>query len=1210
MWSNPNTTKAPILPAPQQSGSSNLPPSLLNRFTPAPQSSSSLLDCVAKVDHVPNQKHTHTSTFPEHDHEKTVWLYRPHDGRVTAKDYWDFMNLLERLNIGQSPRPVPSGIKPSIPGDHFNFTEHHNAGKDEDNEIIYQCSIIDYALASYECSPFISNLSVSPRTEWSDHSFLTLSLIVPGGNMDPLSTPHSHCRPKIFTPLVTNLDFLLNQLLQCPTPTLEQNWEKLYGNAILEPHPHPSLFVHTQGSCINPGQPHATASSGVFFGFGSLLNCSNRVPGSQSKNRTDLFAVLLALRLAPPDRPLFIHTSSKFLINSLTYWAPARARCGWSCTDSDLLKCITLVITSCSAPVKLIKVNADSANQHHHNASSLAKAACNLPLPPNGDFDDPITAPPPPPFNPPPTSCIQPKISTNLPRNSPPGPQNKTCSYNPSSAANHCHQPLQRHLQTAMRDKIVEASVSLAAFWKIYIKFCYPSTPPPLVSLSDLFNCFHPRLNLPDPTSSQFNEDLLREHNTRVQNRPRVSAPSIFPILNEPITVADIKDLKSHLSEHPHSNTSGTDESTYSLILELDNDVLYLSDTNNYHAIALESCFLKFGTLLILQRLTKAAELGHLIPPSQNGFRAGHRTHNNAFILRSLIECARDHNDTFYVAFVNISNAFPSTNHSAHWNCLEDLGLTGMYHNWLRSLYSNMRYRLILGEQSSEDFKAGSGVLMGDPASPMLWNLYLSTFSLPPHKHDTALNGTTISHLEHADDMVIISRCPASLQHHFDALQLWCYNNFLTLSPSKSEVMIFGDIRPHISEVNIIEYIIGNLNLSAPPQFTVNGHTLRLTDHFKYVGITFCSVKKDIFAVVYNNKSKAATISSHGILGTERLVGRGCLPPKSTKHLYTALVDCHLIFGCEIVLDITDSAAHHLKKVQHVFFCRILGLSNNSILTPLYTETGIRPICIHRATLALSYLRYLLELPHDKLAHVALQSLLILHSRKTPCWLSNLDYILRHLPHHPDIPPLSLPPNELLTPSNMTDLIKQVNNSSSKFLLWHIENFSHLSLLRGRVEPVDPDSDSTPSSPIVYFRHYLHRVTHYRHQRSLTRLLCGNVSPWVFRCAPGRTPHNNNNPSSMLCHFCNMSYETPEHVLLQCLHLPQITSLRSVFLSSIHLDPLATRSNSHALELLKCWIFDWNLVAATAALTHNVLIIWKDRCGISRICEIWSDEQE
>ncbi|KAF5329911.1 hypothetical protein D9758_018252 [Tetrapyrgos nigripes] len=125
----------------------------------------------------------------------------------------------------------------------------------------------------------------------------------------------------------------------------------------------------------------------------------------------------------------------------------------------------------------------------------------------------------------------------------------------------------------------------------------------------------------------------------------------------------------------------------------------------------------------------------------------------------------------------------------------------------------------------------------------MLWNLYLSTFSLPSHHHNITLNSTRISHLEHADNMVIISCSSLSLQHHLDALKQWCYDNFLTLSPSKSEVMIFGDMHPCVAELNIIDYIIGNLDLSAPSHFTVNSHTLCLTDHFKYVGIMFCSIK-------------------------------------------------------------------------------------------------------------------------------------------------------------------------------------------------------------------------------------------------------------------------------------------------------------------------------------------------------------------------------
>ncbi|KAF5331288.1 hypothetical protein D9758_018493 [Tetrapyrgos nigripes] len=204
---------------------------------------------------------------------------------------------------------------------------------------------------------------------------------------------------------------------------------------------------------------------------------------------------------------------------------------------------------------------------------------------------------------------------------------------------------------------------------------------------------------------------------------------------------------------------------------------------------------------------------------------------------------------------------------------------------------------------------------MGDPASPLLWNLYLSTFQLSPHPDNITLAGTTISHLEHANDMVIISRSAAGLQHHLNELADWCYNNFLTLSPSKSEVIIFGDSHQTVGQLRKSDPITYICGIPPPPYtFTVNSEPLKLTDSFKYIGITFCSTEHDIFARLYDNKAKAAIVSSHGILGTERLVGHGCIPPKSAKTLYTALVDCHLIFGCEVTLDVTNTKAGKSPK--------------------------------------------------------------------------------------------------------------------------------------------------------------------------------------------------------------------------------------------------------------------------------------------------------
>ncbi|KAF8995971.1 hypothetical protein BDZ89DRAFT_911082, partial [Hymenopellis radicata] len=93
----------------------------------------------------------------------------------------------------------------------------------------------------------------------------------------------------------------------------------------------------------------------------------------------------------------------------------------------------------------------------------------------------------------------------------------------------------------------------------------------------------------------------------------------------------------------------------------------------------LQSCLLRFASIIFNSKLTRAAEDRHLIPPSQNGFRPHYRTNNNIFILRTLIEQARAEKKTLYVAFVDISNAFAAMNQASLWLKLARAGLTGKY---------------------------------------------------------------------------------------------------------------------------------------------------------------------------------------------------------------------------------------------------------------------------------------------------------------------------------------------------------------------------------------------------------------------------------------------------------------------------------------------------------------------------------------------------
>ncbi|KAK0221114.1 hypothetical protein EDD85DRAFT_734483, partial [Armillaria nabsnona] len=55
----------------------------------------------------------------------------------------------------------------------------------------------------------------------------------------------------------------------------------------------------------------------------------------------------------------------------------------------------------------------------------------------------------------------------------------------------------------------------------------------------------------------------------------------------------------------------------------------------------------------------------------------GNRTHNNSFILRTAIDQAHAQGRILYVAFVDLENAFPSTDLSTLWLKMRRLGVGG-----------------------------------------------------------------------------------------------------------------------------------------------------------------------------------------------------------------------------------------------------------------------------------------------------------------------------------------------------------------------------------------------------------------------------------------------------------------------------------------------------------------------------------------------------
>ncbi|KAJ7495225.1 hypothetical protein FB451DRAFT_1213638, partial [Mycena latifolia] len=294
-----------------------------------------------------------------------------------------------------------------------------------------------------------------------------------------------------------------------------------------------------------------------------------------------------------------------------------------------------------------------------------------------------------------------------------------------------------------------------------------------------------------------------------------------------------------------------------------------------------------------------------------------------------------------------------------------------------------------------------------------------------------------MSHLEHADDMAIISYSPEGLQRHLSTFARWCGNNFLQPNASKSWVMIFGAIPRTL------------------PTFTVNGRKIGYTDCFCYVGVTFQSTDRNIFASHYTAKASTARRTGYTVLGIEAYIGD--LPPKEGRLLYMACIDPHLISGADIIIDVDDKALAHLEKVQRAFLCRLLGLGAYSMRAPLFTELGLLPLRSRRLDIALRYL-----------------------AGKQGYWM-DVAYALQKLPV-----PIQLPPLPELSPEKCVGLAKSVRIAALKQLDAEVSASTRLYMLHDRREPLE---DEPAKKITAVLRHYLVLVVNPKHRKALTRLL-------------------------------------------------------------------------------------------------------------------------
>ncbi|EJD47164.1 hypothetical protein AURDEDRAFT_62392 [Auricularia subglabra TFB-10046 SS5] len=493
------------------------------------------------------------------------------------------------------------------------------------------------------------------------------------------------------------------------------------------------------------------------------------------------------------------------------------------------------------------------------------------------------------------------------------------------------------------------------------------------------------------------------------------------------------------------------------------------------------------------------------------------------------------------------------------------MGAGGPVFDLYRHIYANMTYIARADGVFSDAFTSDIGVLIGDPASPMMWNLFFADFRLPTRTDDIRLAGTAVSHLEHADDVILMSTSREGLQAHLTSLAEWAALAFVLVNVEKTWALTAG------------------ARISDEPFLHLNKRHVAMKARAQYVGIHLTSTDNRVLSAHYVEQRKKAARVAAKVFAVEGLTG--ALPVDIGLKVYRARVDPHLIAAADVNPDAIDAQVLELESMQHDFLRRLLGLGSRCCLVPLFSETGIWPIRYRRADIALRYLEYLRSRPEGSLVRCAMSDSMQLARSGSMSWYKDLQTAVSKLGAW-------LPEGCILT----DEAVGSAKQAIQRGVIRHVHSEYACSekltlLVRERA-----DGLIGRAGQALGLREYL-RVERKAHRQSLTRFLTSNHGLAIETRRYNTRTSCKVDRADRRCRFCIVAVEDECHAVFECSAKGELVQARARFEADIGKVGATDRcrralNNDGQVGLVQFLIEDDELAALFARHVHEVLGIY------------------
>ena len=205
---------------------------------------------------------------------------------------------------------------------------------------------------------------------------------------------------------------------------------------------------------------------------------------------------------------------------------------------------------------------------------------------------------------------------------------------------------------------------------------------------------------------------------------------------------------------------------------------------------------------------------------------------DHIFTLNTCISKYLNKGKRLYSCFIDFKKAFDSVSREALLFKLNKLGINGKFFDCVKHMYSNSKAKIKLLGKLSRAIDVKVGTEQGHPMSPELFKVFLLDLSRELNSPSLQaevpeLNGTELSHLLWADDLVLFALDSSSLQKLIDIVYCFCEKWGLQVNISKTAVLVFNKTGRLLKESTCFKY--GEMRIPSESTYCYLGITVTLS---------------------------------------------------------------------------------------------------------------------------------------------------------------------------------------------------------------------------------------------------------------------------------------------------------------------------------------------------------------------------------------------